>query len=69
MAIAFAIGIVFTTEAFNSAIERLSDVAQPKRDDRIRNVKDIAAGAVLISAITAAIIGVIIFHPRIMRII
>lgn len=68
IAVAFAIGIVFTAEAFNSALERLSDVVQPKRDDRIRNVKDIAAGAVLISALTAAIIGVIIFLPKIMRI-
>ena len=69
MAVAFAIGIVFSAEAFNSAIERLSDVVQPERDDRIRDVKDISAGAVLISALMAATIGVIVFLPRIMRII
>ncbi len=64
VAVIFAIGIVLAGEAINSAIERLSDVVQPERDDRIRDVKDISAGAVLICAITAAIIGIIVFLPK-----
>lgn len=64
IAVIFAIGLVWAGEAINSAIERLSDVVQPERDDRIRDVKDISAGAVLICAITAAIIGIIVFLPK-----
>ena len=64
LAVVFAIGLVLAGEAINSAMERLSDVVQPEWDERIRNVKDISAGAVLICAITAAIIGIIVFLPK-----
>ena len=64
LAVVFAIGLVLSGEAINSAIERLSDAVQPEWDDRIRDVKDISAGAVLICAITAAIIGIIVFLPK-----
>lgn len=64
LAVVFAIGLVLAGEAINSAIERLSDVVQPELDDRIRDVKDISAGAVLICAITAAIIGITVFLPK-----
>ena len=64
IAVIFAIGLVLAAEAINSAIERLSDVVQPEKDDRIRDVKDISAGAVLICAIAAAVIGIIIFLPK-----
>ena len=63
-AIVFAIGLVLSTEALNTAIERLSDVVQPGQDERIRRVKDLSAGAVLICAIAAAIVGLIIFLPK-----
>ena len=66
IAVIFAIGLVLAAEAINSAIERLSDVVQPEKDERIRDVKDISAGAVLICAITAAIIGVIVFLPKLL---
>lgn len=38
----------------------------PFQDERIRDVKDISAGAVLLCAITAAVIGVIVFLPKIL---
>ena len=66
IAVFFAIGLVLAAEAINSAIERLSDVVQPEKDERIRDIKDISAGAVFICAITAAIIGVIIFLPKLL---
>ena len=66
IAVIFAIGLVLAAEAINSAIERLSDVVQPEKDERIRDIKDISAGAVFICAITAAIIGVIIFLPKLL---
>ncbi len=61
----FAIGLVLSAEAFNTCIERLADMVSPAADDRIKYIKDLAAGAVLIAAITAAIIGSIIFIPKI----
>lgn len=69
IAVIFAIGLVLAAEAINSAIERLSDVVQPEKDDRIRDVKDISAGAVLIGAIAAAVIGIIIFLPKMIALI
>lgn len=63
--IAFAIGLVISAEAFNTAIERLADVVQPDQDERIRDVKDLAAAAVLLCALAAAAVGVIIFLPKV----
>ena len=63
--IAFAIGLVISAEAFNTAIERLADVVQPEQDSRIRDVKDLAAAAVLLCALAAAAVGLIIFLPKI----
>ena len=63
--IALSIGLVISAEAFNTAIERLADVVQPDRDDRIRDVKDLAAAAVLLCALAAAAVGLIIFLPKI----
>ena len=59
------IGIVFAAEAFNTAIEKLTDLVSPDIHPLAGKAKDLAAGAVLISAITAAIIGLIIFLPYI----
>lgn len=57
------IALVLAAEVFNSAIERLADVAQPRHDERIRLVKDMAAGAVLVLAVGAAVVGLVIFIP------
>ena len=66
IAVVFAIGLVISSEAINSAIERLADVVQPDRDERIRDVKDISAGAVLVCATTAFVIGLIVFLPKLL---
>lgn len=66
-AVAFAVGLVFSGEIFNSAIEDLSDVVCPERDDRIKKVKDLAAAAVLVNAIAAAVIGLLVFVPKIIQ--
>ena len=63
--VAFAIGLVFSAEVFNSALERVCDVVQPKQDKRIGDIKDLCAAAVLICAIAAAAIGLFIFLPKI----
>lgn len=59
------IGMVLAVEAFNSAIERVANYLTTERDDRIRDIKDLAAGAVLLCAIAAAIVGLIVFVPHI----
>lgn len=59
------IGMVLAAEAFNSAIERIADYLTTERDERIRDIKDLAAGAVLLCAIAAAVAGLIVFVPHI----
>jgi diacylglycerol kinase len=53
-------GIVLTAEAFNTAIEIDMDLTSPEYHPYARDTKDVAAGAVLISAVMA-LIGVLIF--------
>jgi diacylglycerol kinase (ATP) len=57
----FVCGFVLVSEAFNTAIEIDMNLTSPEQHPYARDTKDVAAGAVLISAITALIIGVIIF--------
>ena len=59
------IAIVLSLEAVNTAIEKTIDLLHPHEHEKAGEVKDIAAGAVLIAAIISAIIGVIIFLPKI----
>ena len=60
----FAIGLVWTSEAFNSAIEALADEVSGAYSIGIKKTKDIAAGAVLISSLSALGIGLLIFLPK-----
>lgn len=62
----FCFGLVLSAEAINTAIERAVDLVSPQKNPLAGNVKDLAAAAVLICAITAAIIGLIIFIPYIL---
>ena len=68
IAIVFAIGSVFAGEAINSSIEALADLVSPEYNEAIKRTKDLAAGAVLFLSIAAAIIGLIIFVPKILTI-
>ena len=60
-------GMVLAAEGFNTAIERIVDLVSPEHHPIAGDVKDIAAGAVLICAIATAIIGGIIFLPYLMN--
>ena len=64
LAIIFSIGLVFALETINSAIENLADFISPDKNDQIKKVKDLSAGAVLIGAIAALVNGLIIFIPK-----
>ncbi|MFC0876451.1 diacylglycerol kinase family protein [Saccharicrinis sp. FJH2] len=59
--------LVFGLEAVNTALEGLSDLVSPDYDKRIKRIKDLAAGAVLMAAIFSVIAGVIIFLPYILE--
>ena len=56
-------GIVFISEAFNTAIEIDIDLTSPEFHPYARDTKDVAAGAVLLSAVLAVIVGAMIFVP------
>lgn len=55
---------VWTAEAFNTALECLTDLASPELHPLAGRAKDVAAGAVLITAVGAAIIGAVVFLPH-----
>ncbi len=57
--------MVISLELINTAIEITVDIAMPKINEKAKFAKDISAGAVLFSAIISAIIGIIIFLPKI----
>ncbi len=58
-------GLVISLELVNSAIEATVDIAMPEINEKAKVAKDVAAGAVLVSAIASAIIGLIIFIPKV----
>lgn len=66
IAILFAAGFVFTAEIINTSIEFLTDHVSPAKHEQAGKVKDLAAAAVLIAAITALLIGALIFIPKIL---
>ena len=58
------VGMVLTAEAFNTAIEFLSDAVTTEFNPLIGKAKDVAAGAVLVAAAAAFVIGCFIFIPH-----
>ncbi len=65
--IALAVGCVWATEALNTSIEFLVDLVSPDRRPLAANAKDVAAGAVLVAAIGALVVGVLVFAPHILK--
>jgi diacylglycerol kinase len=66
LAVALAIGAVWTAEGFNTAFEALCDVASPEQHPRVERAKDVAAGAVLLAALAALAVAWIVFGPRVL---
>lgn len=58
-----AVGFVLSIEGLNTAVEKIADFIHPEFHTRIGFIKDIAAGAVFFAAITALLIGAIIYVP------
>lgn len=63
-ALLLACGLVVAAELGNTAVEWLADRVTRDREPAIRNVKDVAAGAVLAASLAAAVVGGIVFVPR-----
>ncbi len=62
-----ASALVLSAEAMNTAVEKLADRVSPERHPLVRDAKDAAAAAVLISAIGAAVLGALVFVPALLR--
>ena len=62
-------GMVMSLEIINSAIEKICDLYTTEKNEKIRIIKDISAGAVLITALFAFITGILVFLPHIKNII
>jgi diacylglycerol kinase (ATP) len=67
--IILCIAMVLVAELFNTALEFLTDLVSPEYNKKAGLVKDMAAGAVLITAICAMVIGLIIFVPKLLLLI
>jgi diacylglycerol kinase (ATP) len=64
-ALVLATSLVWGAEAMNTAIEHLADAAVPERNALVGKSKDAAAGATLLCAICAAVVGAIVFVPHV----
>lgn len=69
LTVLLCIALVLALEGINTAIELFADKLHPGFDKEIGKAKDVAAGAVLIASVLAAIIGFIIFAPRLIDLI
>ena len=68
LCLTFAVFLVIFAEMVNTAIETVVDMVSHERNPKAKLAKDIAAGAVLVVAMGAAIMGVMIFGPKIINI-
>jgi diacylglycerol kinase len=65
MAVVLSIGLVWTAEALNTAIEYVADLAHPEEHPEVKKLKDLAAAAVLFASVAAFVVGLIVFLPHI----
>ena len=61
--LALTTGAVLAAELFNTAIERACDVMREEPDPRIRDIKDLSAGAVLVVALAAVVVAAAVLLP------
>ena len=59
--------LVISLEIINTALEKIVNIISPKKNEQAGKIKDLAAGAVLITAIIAAICGVLIFSKYVLN--
>ncbi|HIW83677.1 MAG TPA: diacylglycerol kinase family protein [Candidatus Dorea gallistercoris] len=61
-------GLILALEMVNTAIEAVTDLVSEEYHPLAKKAKDTAAGAVLVAAVAAAVVGVIIFLPKLMAV-
>jgi diacylglycerol kinase len=66
LALVLSMGLVLTAEAFNTAFEIDINLTSPEFHPYARDTKDVAAGAVLLASITAVVVGLVIFLPKVL---
>lgn len=66
--ILMCIVLVLSLEMINTAIEQLCNMVHPEIHPAIKIIKDVVAGAVLVCSVMTAVIGAIIFIPKILSI-
>ena len=64
--IIFLIGFILCLEILNSVLEKTLDFLEPNTSDKIKEIKDLIAGAVFLACLTAVVLGFIIFLPKIL---
>jgi len=64
--IILTVAAVWTAEALNTALEYLADAASPEFHPLVKKAKDVAAGGVLVTALGSAIVGLLVFGPRLL---
>lgn len=65
IAVIIVAGMVWVSEVFNTVIERIMDHISPAQHPKVEFIKDLSASAVMLSALTAVLTGVIVFLPKI----
>ncbi len=61
------VALVLSLELINSQIERILDVLHPDYSEKVRKIKDISAGAVLVASISSVFIGFVIILPYLLE--
>ena len=68
IALTLSIGMVWAAEIFNTSIERIMDYLSKEKHPAIKIIKDLAAAAVLVTALTALLVGAFVFIPKIIAV-
>ncbi|MEE9343338.1 MAG: diacylglycerol kinase family protein [Gammaproteobacteria bacterium] len=69
LSLVISTGLVWMAEGFNTAIELLCNLVNPGQHPQVKKIKDVAAAAVLITAIMAVVVGLIIFVPQLIQLV
>lgn len=65
IAVVMCIGLVLAAECMNTALERLADRVTTETDPLIKQAKDCGSAAVLVLALMSAVVGIVVFAPKI----
>ncbi|MGB3088172.1 MAG: diacylglycerol kinase family protein [Phycisphaerae bacterium] len=67
--LAAAVTVVWVAEAFNTGLEVMADAVTSERQPVVKIAKDVAAGAVLVAAVGATVVGIVLFLPALVELV